>query len=112
MYRVAVEHSLVVLAESCEQAEEVARDSAVEWAADIGLNGERYSAYQVNAVSRDWRNSIPYGDGNPNDLTCEEILAAIRDYEAARPATQEELEAAGQQRLTSSDVSLPAEEKA
>lgn len=99
LFTVEIETEVVVLASDESEAEEIAKEQA-GCGGNVDWNDADYTVQESDGwIPPDWTNAIPFGMGTTKQRTCEQILAAWKEYEAAQPPTAAELEALGQQRL-------------
>jgi len=100
LFTVEIQTEVVVLADDEAEAEDIAKEQA-SCGGDIEWNDADYSIQEVYSwLPPDWLKSPPFGmPREMKQMTCEQIIAAWKEYEAEQPPTIAELEALGQQRL-------------
>lgn len=98
LYAVEIERTLMVLAESEQEAEVIAERNEREEM----MNGAEYvsaSPATERNIPQEWYGSHPYTDSNDCDKTVRQLLDEILEAERLRRPSVQELEAADQQRL-------------
>jgi len=107
LYTVEIERreTVVVLAEdeddALKMAAELVKDTfTLSWD-DTTYDAEVIDVTEPYYIPAGWIKTEPYG--GKRGATCEQMIELLKHYHATRPATQAELEAAGQMRLRGSD---------
>lgn len=100
LFGVEIEESIYVLAADESEAKEIAQEQA-SCGGDIDWGDADYSVQECDGrIAADWAEAVPHGIPlGMKHQTCQQILNAWAEYEAAKPPTQAELEGIGQQRL-------------
>ena len=99
LYEVTITESIFVLAADDDEAGDIARRQANS-GGDIDWNDADYDIGEAAYVPTAWADSIPFGFRRGEKYrTCGDVFTAWQEYEQHKPATQQELERVGQQRL-------------
>lgn len=96
LYEMEVQVKFYVAADNEEEAAELAQE-AIE-SGDVELRDGDVDALEITEerfIEKEWRDSVPFG----GEMNCLEHFSERERYEAERPRTREELEAAGQRSL-------------
>lgn len=92
-----------VLAADEQDAKYIAEENKDDIIQDLDCGASYHAAeitHRTSRITSGWINAIPYQPADSDDdRACGDLLEAMKDDEAGRPLTREELEAKGQASL-------------